>query len=381
LGRKKDNSIIEGLFKRDLVYYGLAKSIQLIIMKGISIKDIANQAGVSPTTVSFVLNGKAKEKRISDHVSKKIQKIAAKLKYKPNQLARGLRTGKTKTIGLIVEDIANNFFASVAKVVEDEADKYGYKVLYGSTEDNLEKATGLLEVLRYRQVDGYIITPTKHLDKEIELLKETNKPVVLMDRYFPNVSSHYVVVDNYGGAYEATSHLVKQGYKKIAIITTTSDQIQMKHRLDGFVAALKDHGVAYNKTVVKKLPFEMAREELAAEIVKYLQTVKGLDAIFFATNYLGIYGIEGIRSLGMLIGTDIGIVSFDDLDLFRLHSPSITCVSQPVEEIGRQLVGLLMKELNHSSATAQQVVLTPKLMIRESSQRAGAAAKIPVRLR
>ncbi|HEY1202823.1 MAG TPA: LacI family DNA-binding transcriptional regulator, partial [Niastella sp.] len=132
-------------------------------MKGISIKDIAKQAGVSPTTVSFVLNGKAKEKRISDQVSKKILKIANKLKYKPNQLARGLRTGKTKTLGLIVEDIANNFWANVAKVVEDEADKHGYKVLYGSTEDNSEKARGLLEVLKYRQVDGYIITPTKNM--------------------------------------------------------------------------------------------------------------------------------------------------------------------------------------------------------------------------
>lgn len=349
-------------------------------MKGISIKDIANQAGVSPTTVSFVLNGKAKEKRISDHVSKKIQKIAAKLKYRPNQLARGLRTGKTKTIGLIVEDIANSFFASVAKVVEDEADKHGYKVLYGSTEDNVEKAKGLLEVLRYRQVDGYIITPTKHLDKEIELLKDTNKPVVLMDRYFPNVSSHYVIVDNYGGAYAATSHLVNQGYKKIAIVTTTSDQIQMKDRFDGFVAALKDHGVSFNKTVVKKIPFEMDRAVLAQEIIKYLHSVKGLDAIFFATNYLGIYGIESIRSLGLRIGVDIGVVSFDDLDLFRLHSPSITCVAQPIQEIGRQIVGLLMKELNHSSSTSQHVVLTPELMIRESSSRQ-INAKIPVMLR
>lgn len=337
-------------------------------MKGISIKDIAKQAGVSPTTVSFVLNGKAKEKRISDQVSKKILKIANKLKYKPNQLARGLRTGKTKTLGLIVEDIANNFWANVAKVVEDEADKHGYKVLYGSTEDNSEKARGLLEVLKYRQVDGYIITPTKNMEKEIELLKMVRKPVVLMDRYLPNVDSHYVVVDNYQGAFAATSHLIAQGYKKIGIITTTSDQVQMKQRMEGFVAALKKHGITFNKNIVKKLPFDMDRAGHTQEISKYLKTTK-VDAVFFATNYLGIYGIESIRSLGLRIGPDVGMVSFDDHDLFRLHSPSITCVSQPIGEIGRQIVDVLMRELNHASNTSHHLVLSPTLEIRQSSVR------------
>ncbi|SHM12339.1 transcriptional regulator, LacI family [Chitinophaga jiangningensis] len=336
-------------------------------MKGISIKDIAKQAGVSPTTVSFVLNGKAKEKRISDQVSKKIQKIAGKLKYKPNQLARGLRTGKTKTIGLIVEDIANNFFATLAKVVEDEADKYGYKVLYGSTEDNTEKAKGLLEVLKYRQVDGYIITPTKNLDKEIEQLQGAGKPIVLMDRYFPQMPSHYVVVDNYKGAYTATEHLVNQGYSKIAIVTTTSDQVQMKDRLQGYNDALKAAGITANKALVKKLPFDLDREGFNDEIKKFLTASKGLDAVFFATNYLGIYGIESIRSLGWTIGSDIGVVSFDDHDIFRLHSPAITCVAQPLRQIGENLVSILMKELNQPTTDMQQVVLPLDLIIRPSS--------------
>ncbi|NSL90484.1 LacI family transcriptional regulator [Chitinophaga sp. Mgbs1] len=336
-------------------------------MKGISIKDIAKQAGVSPTTVSFVLNGKAKEKRISEQVSKKIQKIATRLKYKPNQLARGLRTGKTKTIGLMVEDIANNFFASLAKVMEDEADKHGYKVLYGSTEDNTEKARGLLEVLKYRQVDGYIVTPTKNLEKDIELLKATAKPVVLLDRYFPHVSSHYVVVDNYRGAYNAGSHLAAQGYKKIGIVTITSDQIQMKDRLDGFTAAMKDHHLPFSKAQIKKLPFELDHESFNAEIKKFLTSIKDLDAVFFATNYLGIYGIESIRSLGWQIGKQIGVASFDDHDLFRLHSPAITCVAQPITEIGRNIIEVLMKELNHPSAAPQQIVLEPALIVRESS--------------
>src|SRR5690606_29472807 len=117
----------------------------------ISIRDMAERLGVSPTTVSFVLNGKQKEKRISD-------KVAKRMKYEPNHMARGLRTGKTKTIGLIVEDISNHFFAHIAKVVEHRALMYGYRVLYCSTEDNIKKARELLQMLKYRQVDGFIIT-------------------------------------------------------------------------------------------------------------------------------------------------------------------------------------------------------------------------------
>jgi len=342
-------------------------------VKGISIKDIAQQAGVSPTTVSFVLNGKGKEKRISEQVSKRILKIAGKLKYKPNQLARGLRTGKTKTIGLIVEDIANNFFANVAKVVEDEADKYGYKVLFGSTEDNEEKARGLLEVLRYRQVDGYIITPTLNLDKDIATLQ---KPVVLMDRYFPNVKdSSYVVVDNYQGAVTAVDHLVAQGYKHIGIITTTSHQIQMQQRLEGFQAALKTHGLPSGKNVIKRLPFDLDRPGFTQEITKYLQSNRELDAVFFATNYLGICGIESIRSLGLQIGSELGMVSFDDHDIFRLLSPAVTCVAQPVEEIGRTLIRILMEELDETSEGPRQVVLPLELRERESSLRNKKLAK------
>ena len=334
-------------------------------MKGISIKDIAQQAGVSPTTVSFVLNGKGKEKRISEQVSKRILKIATKLKYKPNQLARGLRTGKTKTIGLIVEDIANSFFSNVAKVVEDEADKHGYKVLFGSTGDNEEKAKGLLEVLRYRQVDGYIITPTLNLDKEIASLQ---KPVVLMDRYFPHATDfNYVVVDNFQGAFVAVSHMVEQGYKKVAIITTTSTQIQMQQRLDGFVDALKKHNLPAGKNMIKRLPFDLDRPGFTQEITKYLQNNKDLDAVFFATNYLGICGIESIRSLGLQIGTDLGMVSFDDHDIFRLLNPSITCVAQPVEEIGRRLIQLLIDEMDNDSVIPMQVVLPLELRKREST--------------
>lgn len=338
-------------------------------MKGTSIKDIAKLAGVSPTTVSFVLNGKAKEKRISDPVSKKIIKLARKLKYRPNQLARGLRTGKTKTIGLIVEDIANPFFANIARIVEEEADKFGYKVLYGSTEDIAAKARGLLEVLEYRQVDGYIITPTPDLDKEIEALKNGRKPVVLMDRYLPEISTNYVMVNNHQGAYDAAEYLLELGYKKIALITTTSEQVQMKERYDGFMAAMKAHQAPFSRKLLKKIPFAAAKEEAVAQIRTFLEENPDLEAIFFSTNYLGIYGIESIKEMGLSIGSDIAVISFDDNDLFRLHTPGITCVAQPIHDIARQVIHVLMEELNQRTQDVQQVVLPASLVKRESCRR------------
>src|SRR5690606_27308959 len=127
------------------------------------------------------------------------------------------------------------------------------KVLYGSTEDDLTKAKGLLEVLEYRQVDGYIITPTPNLDKEIESLKNARKPMVLMDRYLPQIPTNYVMVNNFQGAFDAAEYLLNLGYGKIALVTTTSEQIQMKERLNGFTAAMKAHNASFPRKMLKKI--------------------------------------------------------------------------------------------------------------------------------
>lgn len=335
-------------------------------MKKISIKDIAIEAGVSTTTVSFVLNEKAKENRISDAVSERVKQVAGRLNYRPNHMARGLRTGQTKTIGLMVEDISNYFFANMAKMVEDEADKCGYKVLYCSTENSDAKAVELLDMLRHRQVDGYIITPTRSLEKEIEVLQKDGKPVVLVDRYFPAVPTHYVVVDNFNAAYEAIRHFIGAGYRNAGIITTDSGQMQMQERLEGYLAAMKDHGLKTGRKLIRKISFQATREEAIGEIGEMISGMQKPAAVFFTTNYLGIYGLESVKKLGLRIPEDIAVISFDDHDLFRLHTPSITVVSQPVREIGRQAVDILMCALKGQLTARRQVVLPVSLVVRDS---------------
>ncbi|HJP64174.1 MAG TPA: LacI family DNA-binding transcriptional regulator, partial [Mucilaginibacter sp.] len=151
--------------------------------KKLSIVDIANQLNISKTTVSFILNGRAKEKRISDEVVEKVLKFVKEVEYKPNSLAKSLRTGKSNTIGLMVEDISNHFFANIARLIEDKAYENGYKLTYCSTDNKTEKTREMIAMFRDRHVDGYIIAPPEGIEDDIAQLISEGFPVVLFDRY------------------------------------------------------------------------------------------------------------------------------------------------------------------------------------------------------
>jgi len=336
-------------------------------MKSVSIKDIASQVGVSTTTVSFVLNGKAKEKRISEDLKNEILRIADKLHYRPNQVARGLRTGQTHTLGLIIEDISNPFFGNLAKVVEEEADKHGYSVMFCSTENNENRASGLLTILKHRQMDGFIITPTPGMEEDIQRLGEENRAVVLIDRYFPGLDTTYVTVDNYKGALEATNYLLGKGYKHIGLVTTDSEQVQMQNRYKGYADALEAKGLEVREENILRLTFEMGHDESVSRISGYISSVKP-EAIFFTTNYLGVFGLEGIRTCGLSLPADLGMVCFDDHDLFRLGRPGVSVVAQPIEAIARQAVILLLDQLKNKGVDMEQVklMLEPSLIKRDT---------------
>ncbi len=334
-------------------------------MKAVSIKDIAAQVGVSTTTVSFVLNGKAREKRISEDLKNKILEVAARLNYRPNQVARGLRTGQTHTLGLIIEDISNPFFANLAKAVEEEADKFGYTVMFCCTENNELKASSLLHMLKHRQMDGFIITPTPGMESEVKRLGEEGRPVVLIDRYFPELDTSYVTVDNYKGAFDATSKLVNCGYSRIGLVTTDSKQVQMQNRYEGYKGALALHHILPDDQLVFRLGFDHTHEQAVEQIHAFI-TKEEIDAVFFTTNYLGVYGLESLRLIGKKIPLEIGVICFDDNDLFRLGTPSISVVSQPIQEIGQQAVASLLAQLKEKDTVPRKIMLEPKLLPRES---------------
>jgi LacI family transcriptional regulator len=354
------------------------KKLTLIIFqvrkKPLVIGDIARSLNISITTVSFILNGKAVEKRISAALAERVLKYVKEVGYSANHQAKSLRTGKTKLIGLIVEDIANPFFANIARLIEENAYERGFRIMYCSSENDTEKTRELIKVFRERQVDAYIITPTNGIEKEIESLLQHNSTVVLFDRFFPGVLTNYVVIDNFGGTYQAIKHLVEQGYKNIAFVSLKSEQTQMQQRLTGYKAAVKECGL---KTFIEIIPVQHNTQGYVERIVKFLQKTATIDAVFFATNYLGISGLEAINKLHKKIASELGVISFDDHDVFRLYSPSITVVAQPIKELSDQLINILLQSIDSQEADKKviQRVLPATLIVRESSVKAVSAGR------
>ena len=337
-------------------------------MKKISIKDIARQAGVAPSTVSCVINGKAKERRISDELARSIETIARKAGFRPNSTAVSLRTGKSNILGLIVEDISNPFFAKLAKAIEDEAYLHGYKLLYCSTENNDSKGNELVKTLLDQQVDGFLITPCKGMKKSVADLLKQKKPVVLMDRHFPDIKASSVTVHNYKGVKEGMKHLAERGYTNISFITVDLDQVQMHERENAYHDAVEELGFPFSK--VLKMSYDQPHQAFVDQIAGFIQENPGADALFFATNYLGVYGLESIGNLELSIPQDLAIVCFDDHDFFKIYKPSITVIEQPIHEMAVTAVGILIRNIESGSDTdkkTNQEIKETRLIVRNST--------------
>ncbi|HVF97270.1 MAG TPA: substrate-binding domain-containing protein [Flavisolibacter sp.] len=333
----------------------------------VSIKDIARALSVSPSSVSLVLTGKAKERRISDGLSDKIIAKAEEMGYQPNRAAVSLRTGKSKTIGLIVENIANHFFSSLAHTIQEEARHFHYNVVYCSTENDAQKGREVLQLLHNQQVDGYIITPTMGMEAEIEKLVKWKKPLVLMDRNLPGLKVPFVMVDNYQGVYEGMDYLIKKGNRKIGFVLVNLNMVHMQEREKAYVDALRKNAIPFEAERLLRLDYSVSKEEAVAHITRYLTKQSDLEAIFFATNYLGIYGLLSMKELGLRIPADIKMLCFDDHDAFELYRPAITVVQQPIQEIARTALALLVAKLGHAKSPRKtQILIPPELLIRSS---------------
>lgn len=324
--------------------------------------------GASPSTVSFVLNGKATEMRISSKLSEKVLKIAKRENYQPNNIAVSLRTGKSRIIGLVVDTISGNFFASLARIIESEAERFGYKVIYCSTGNEPKKARELLGMLYQYHVDGYLIIPTEGLEKDIENLSLNKKPLVLMDSYFSGTSIPYVLVNNYEGVSQAVKHLIEKGYRKIGFVCNDIPLIQMQERKRGYIETLQKNKIPFNRRLLLQTKYNSTEEEIVQSISSFIKRNKP-EAIMFAANYLGVYGLESIKGLCLSIPKDIAIVCFDDHEIFRLFSPAITSIQQPVEAIAKIAIQLLMQQLGkvELKEKSSQVEVSPVFLLRNST--------------
>lgn len=335
-------------------------------MKKISLKDIAAEVGVSIALVSYVLNNK-KEGRINKAVAEKIRATALKMNYRTNQIARSLKTSKTNTIGLILADISNPFSAALARYIEDAADKYNYTVIFGSSDENPEKYKKILDALINRQADGLILSPPEHAEPQIIDLQQQQIPFVLIDRYFPDIQTNYVILDNYKAAFEATQHLVDCGNKKIGMINYASSLFHLAERTRGYLAALTKNKIAFKSDYLQQVNAGSIKEETENATQNLLQRKAPADALLFGSNVIAMHAVKYINQKKFKVPEDVALVCFDEADAFDLFYAPLTCIKQPIKEMGQLAVEMLCQDIENSNVKIKQVSLEGELIVRQST--------------
>jgi LacI family transcriptional regulator len=288
----------------------------------VTINDIAQELNVSKTLVSMVLNGKGNDNAINKETQKRVLDKAKELNYKPNQVARGLRTGTTKTIGLIVADISNPFFARITRSIEHFAEKEGYNIIVCSSDENDEKENALLRTLINRQVDGIIMSSTQQNTAKIEEIVSDRMPLVLFDRKFENANYSSVTVDNCEATRQAIDYFVQKGHKNIGFITLAPSHISpLIDRKKGFIESMKHHNLPVDSNNILELGFYDLKDKQYHQIKDFIEQREDLTAVFTTNNSIVVGCMEAMNSLGRSIPNDLSIITFDDVELFRYTNP------------------------------------------------------------
>ncbi len=325
----------------------------------VKIKDVASAAGVSTATVSRVL---ANKPHVRPEVKKRVMEVVRTLNYQPNRIAQSLRSSTSKIIALIVADIENPFFQKVSRAVDDTAQELGYNVIVCNTDEDPDKEKKCFDLLRVGNVAGAIFAPTL---KGLDTFKQTyslEAPVVMIDRRVSNYDVDNVLIDNVSSAHSMATHLIEHGYRRIAGIFGASTTGHERH--NGFVKALKDHGIKPIKELVK---FTEAREDDGYNVtMKLLKLGDRPDAIFTSNSLLAAGILLAIRKSRLVVPDDIAFASFDDTTWAKLLEPALTVIEQPTYEIGRTAAELLIKRIQDPTRSNREVVLKTNLIVRQS---------------
>lgn len=339
--------------------------LQLMNRKVNNIKELADQLQLSPTTVSRVLNGKSDMYRISETTSKKVIAAARKFNYYPNRIARGLKLEKTETIGLIIPDIANPYFGSIAKTIEVEAHHQGYSIILCDSLDDLDTETELLYLLAGRKVDGIIIAPTGKNNEHVVELQQQGMPIVVIDRYLPGTTLPYVTTDNFTGALMAVDHLIEKGHRKIACIQGIQGISTNSDRVKGYTTALQKNGIGLNEDWI--LGNDFGEENGYLQTKNLMALADKPTAIFALSNLISLGILRALKELGLTVPDDVSVVSFDEQPYSAFLACPMTTLEQPREEIGTLAFELLLKGIGDGSfSSSNGITLQPRLIVRES---------------
>lgn len=311
---------------------------------GASLKDIAKKLNISITTVSWVLSNQGFQRRISKATQDKIWQCAKDLNYRPNLLARGLNTGMTGTIGLILPSISDSFYSQVAKAIELEAENYGYTLMIGSSESELKRENRIIQMFKSKQIDGLIIAPTKYSKEEVKLLCEESYPFVLFDRYFEDMETNYILINNEACSYELVHRLILDGNRKIAILLTNPHLKIMEMRLNGYKRALDEAGIAFDPDLCGIVEFTDFEKNIGAVLDNILEKRPDIDSIFFVTHVLAMDTFSHLQKRQINL-RDLDMACIHEISAFHLLVPHMKIAKMPVMEIGRNAVRILHQNI------------------------------------
>lgn len=326
--------------------------------KRTSLEDIAKAVGVSKATVSFVLNGKGDEFNISKEKQKLIHETAKAMSYVPNFFAKSLRQGETKTVGLVVSDISNPFYAELSKTIQEELYKKGYNVFIVNTDEDKDLEKVLMRELFQRSVDGMIISPSNRIESLIPILRESHIPVIFADRP-GDENADFVGVDNFDEAKKLVFSFSKQPKRLAVVLKNNSMVITLEERIQGAEAACKELNIPME---LVQLPAEPTEVNLK---VKELAE-KGFDSYLVLNNRVVLKLLAGLKNNGIELGSDARLICFDDDEAFAFVDPPITALRQPIVEIGILAVERLMNRLKETQKPGIHNLRKCELMVRQS---------------
>ncbi len=314
----------------------------------------------------MVLNGKGNQYGISKKTQAAVLDAIAKLDYSPNKFAKSLRTGKSYFIGLIVTDISNPFYSTIAKNIESVLFENDYNLMVCSTDESEEREKLLVEMMINQQgVDGLIVASAFKNAAFYEQARFSRTPIVFIDRVVPLHNANYVVTDNYGGSYELVNHLVKKGSKQIVCFAITPLYLStIEDRINGYVQALEKNGIKKNDDFIKPIHFDQIKEDVERSLKELLEKNYQPDAFFALNNHIAVALLQCMKKREFEQFSKAEIASFDDIDLFNITDKKVISVSQPVEEIGKSSSNLLLNIIAGKQTSISNVVLSTNLILR-----------------
>jgi DNA-binding LacI/PurR family transcriptional regulator len=330
---------------------------------GTTMRDVAALVGVSIKTVSNVVNQRP---YVSAELRAKVMEAIATLDYRPNRAAQALRTRRARSLAAIVPDIQNAFFTSAIRGIEDAAYQAGYMLFLCDVEDDLEREEQCIDILSADTVAGVVLCTSDEtrLDRQINVLRAANIPLVLLDRVRGNLEVDTILAENARGSYEAIQHFLKADHQRIGVIAGPDYYAPGRERLEGYLNALRDHGLSVDEALIRRTDFTVPAAQTATE--ELLQLSSPPTAILVCSGLMALGTVQVIRDRGLRMPEDIALIIFDDPEWSKVIDPPITTIAQPAYAMGQAAAEMLLQRLQQPEIPPQHIRLTPTFTHRKS---------------